>query len=95
MDSNLVSTPATKKDRQIEDEIKKLAVSMKGLFDRISNLSQRLSPALREAVPSENKDEKQVKTPLVEIANNIRQVRYTAEANISLINNILEHLEMG
>ena len=84
-----------KKERQIKNQIGLLESSGARLIDRLNNLSTRLSPALREKSLSENKDvTKQEDESLVEIALNIRGIRYSIESETKLIIDILDRLEI-
>ncbi len=92
MDSN--TGTVTEADRQIQAEINTLASAMDGLCNKMSILSQRLIPALREKDPGNEGKALEPEIALVEIATNIRQVRYVAERNVGELNYIIERLEI-
>lgn len=84
------------KERQINSQISLLKSSGARLIDRLNNLSARLSPALRSEVPLEKKGmaEPADDESLVEIALNIRGIRYSIESETKLIIDILDRLEI-
>ena len=85
------------KERQIATEINRLANSVAEFTNRIDILFNRLTPALRVKVEPpicDDEGKTAVESELVEFASVIRQIRYIVEGQDSLINSVLNRLEI-
>ena len=84
---------STQKDLQIKHEIGLLGNSIDKVVSRINDLLNRLIPALRTDTPTDGKD-KAPEIELVELAAEIRTIRYAAERQITVMDSALDRLEI-
>ena len=83
-----------KEKKQIEMQIDLLTSAREVLSEGLAKLASRLSPALRDVNPSEDKEKTEVAKSLVGIATEIRSIRYCIEADTKNVMDILERLEI-
>lgn len=85
-------------ERQIKNQITLLTNDIYSLSDSMAKLLKRLGPALRVELPCVTPKDKAVTTSeaasLVDIAESVRQVRYSVGTNMSMIGDILHRLEI-
>ena len=81
-------------ERQIKHQITSLKAQIYSLSDGMGTLLKRLGPALR-AEPTTGTTQEGTAQPeesLVDIAESVRQARYSVEGNLSILGDILHRL---
>lgn len=89
------SIPATRLS-QIEDQSKQLAASLDTLAGSLSNLVQRLTPVAKQASPVDpaGKHPESPREILVPLANDFRVFTDRVQIASSIINDLLQRLEL-
>ena len=87
-------TRVTEKEKQVKREIDILSELVGGITDRIDTLLGRLIPVLRVAPPTTDCEDVKTEDLLVELAADVRSIRYTAENHRDCIDDALDRLEI-
>ena len=87
--------PDKEKEKQIKSEINLLAYAKEILSSKLTILSSRLSPALRDKdSPSDPDAKAQPAETLVGIATDIRSIRWSIDTDTKTVMDILDRLEI-